>query len=58
MAKIVYDEKLLMHFFHESLSGIALSWLMRLDNTKKKKQRELVDVFVKQYKFNMDVALD
>ena len=34
MAEEVHDEKLLMHFFQDSLSGTALSWYMRLDNTK------------------------
>jgi len=30
MAALVHDEKLLMHFFQDSLSGVALSWYMRL----------------------------
>jgi hypothetical protein len=34
MAEVVHDEKLLMHLFQDSLSGAALSWYMRLDNTK------------------------
>jgi hypothetical protein len=34
MTEVVHDEKLLMHFFQYSLSGAALSWYMRLDNTK------------------------
>jgi hypothetical protein len=34
MAEVVHNEKLLMHFFQDSLSGAALSWYMRLDNTK------------------------
>jgi hypothetical protein len=34
MAEVVHDEKLLMHFFQDSLSGAALNWYMRLDNTK------------------------
>jgi hypothetical protein len=35
-AEVVYDEKLLIHFFQDSLSDIALTWYMRLDNTKVK----------------------
>jgi hypothetical protein len=31
---------------------------MRLDNTKVKKWKDLVDAFIRQYKFNMDVGLD
>ena len=56
MAEVVHDEKLLMHFFQDSLSGAALSWYMRLDNTKIRKWKDLVDAFVKQYKYNMDIT--
>jgi len=37
MAEVVDDEKLLIHFFQDSLCGAALTWYMRLDNTKVKK---------------------
>jgi len=58
MAEVVHDEKLLMHFFQDSLSGAALSWYMRLDNTKIRRWKDLVEAFVKQYKYNMDIAPD
>ena len=58
MAKVVYDEKLLIHFFQDSLSDTALIWYMHLDNTKVKGWKDLMDAFIRQYKFNMDVALD
>jgi hypothetical protein len=58
MAEVVHDEKLLMHFLQDSLSGVALSWYMRLDNTKIRKWKDLVDAFVKQYKYNMDITPD
>jgi hypothetical protein len=58
MVKVVHDEKLLMHFFQDSLSGATLSWYMRLDNTKIQRWKDLVDAFVKQYKYNMDIAPD
>jgi hypothetical protein len=58
MAEVVHDEKLLMQFFQHSLSGAALNWYMRLDNTKIQKWKDLVDAFVKQYKYNMDIAPD
>ncbi|XP_034908128.2 uncharacterized protein [Populus alba] len=41
-----------------SLSGSALSWYTRLDNTKIRKWKDLVKAFVEQYKFNMEVAPD
>jgi hypothetical protein len=37
MVEVVYDEKLLIHFFQKSLSDVVLTWYMRLDNTKVKK---------------------
>jgi hypothetical protein len=58
MAEVVDDEKLLIHFFQDSLSGVALTWYMRLDNTKVKKWKNLVDAFMRQYKFNIDVGPD
>ncbi|XP_061945039.1 uncharacterized protein LOC133669048 [Populus nigra] len=58
MAEVVNDEKLLIHFFQDSLSGSALSWYTRLDNTKIRKWKDLVKAFVEQYKFNMEVAPD
>jgi hypothetical protein len=44
--------------YMDSLSGAALSWWMRLDNMKIWKWKDLVDAFIKQYKYNMDVTLD
>jgi hypothetical protein len=58
IAEVVHDEKLLMHFFQDSLSGATLSWHMRLDNTKIQRWKDMMDVFVKQYKYNMDIAPD
>jgi len=58
MAEVVEDEKLLIHFFQDSLSGTALTWYMRLDNTKVKKWKDLVDAFMRQYNFNIDVGPD
>ena len=58
MAEVVHDEKLLMHFFQDSLSGAALSWYMRLDNIIIRNWKDLVDAFVKQYKYNKDIAPD
>jgi len=55
MAEVVDNEKLLIHFFQDNLSDVSLTWYMRLDNTKVKKWKDLVDAFMKQYKFNIDV---
>jgi len=56
MVEVVDDEKLLIHFFQDNLSGAALTWYMRLNNTKVKKWKDLVDAFMRQYKFNIDVG--
>ena len=37
MIEVVDDEKLLLLFFQDSLSDVALTWYIRLDNTKVKK---------------------
>jgi len=58
MVEVVDDEKLLIHFFQDNLSDAALIWYMRLDNTKIKKWKDLVDAFMRQYKFNIDVGPD
>ena len=58
MAEVIHDDKLLIYFFQNSLSGSALSWYMRLDNAKIKKWKDLVEAFLKQYKFNLEIALD
>jgi hypothetical protein len=42
----------------DSLIDSALNWYMTLDNIRIKKYSDLVDAFLKQYKFNIDIALD
>jgi hypothetical protein len=54
----VNDEKVLIHFFQDNLIDFALSWYMTSDNTKVKKWSDLADAFLKQYKFNIDIASD
>ena len=58
MAEVIRDDKLLIYFFQDSLAGSALSWYMRLDNGKIRSWRDLVEAFLKQYKFNLEIALD
>jgi hypothetical protein len=58
MAEVFDDEKLLIHFFQDNLSGTALTWYIQLDNTKVKKWKDLVNAFMRQYKFNIDVGPD
>jgi hypothetical protein len=34
MAKVIHDDRMLIYFFQDSITGSALSWYMRLDNIK------------------------
>jgi hypothetical protein len=38
MTEVAHDKKLLIHFFQDSLSDVAFTWYMWLDNTKIKKK--------------------
>jgi hypothetical protein len=58
MAEVIHDDKLLIHFFYDNLTGFALSWFMTSDNTRVNKWRDLTDAFLKQYKFNIEIAPD
>ncbi|XP_058752437.1 uncharacterized protein LOC131625607 [Vicia villosa] len=50
------DEGLLMHFFQDSLTGASLEWYMRLERANIRSWRDLVDAFIKQYQYNVDMA--
>ena len=58
MAEVIRDDKLLIYFFQDSLAGSALSWYMRLDSVRIRSWRDLVEAFLKQYKFHLEIALD
>jgi len=58
MAAYAYDDKLLIHFFQDSLAGAALSWYTHLEASRICSWMDLVDAFLKQYKYNMDIAPD
>jgi len=50
------DENFLINFFHESLTGLALEWFIQLDRSKIARWKNLADLFMAQYRYNMDVA--
>jgi len=56
MSALTEDDRLLIHFFHESLSGAALRRCIQLDRSKLRSWKDLADAFLKQYKFNCNVA--
>lgn len=43
------DDKLLMHLFQDSLSGVSLEWYMQLKRTYIRTWRELAEEFLKHY---------
>ena len=58
MVEVIHDDKLLIYFFQDSPTGSTLSWYMRLDNARIKKWMDIAYAFLKQYKFNLDIASD
>ena len=50
MAAHANDEKLLIHFFQDSLAGTTLSWYMHPEPTRIRSWKDLVDSCMKQYK--------
>jgi hypothetical protein len=58
MVEVIHNDKLLINFFKDNFSGSVLSWYMTLDNTRVKKWNDLANAFLRQYKFNIDIAPD
>lgn len=56
MSAYLNDEKLLMHFFQDSLAGASLYWYMQLERTYIRNWRDLVEAFVKHYQYNINMA--
>ena len=52
------DQHLLIHFFQDSLTGAALKWYMSLDSANIHTFNDLGEAFIKQYKYNVDMAPD
>jgi len=52
------DEKLLMHFFQESLIGAAVTWYNNLEHSRVRSWKDLIVAFIRQYQYNSDMALD
>ncbi|XP_050896113.1 uncharacterized protein LOC127102826 [Lathyrus oleraceus] len=50
------DEKLLIHFFQDSLSGASLEWYMQLEHSHVRSWRDLAEAFLKHYQYNTDMA--
>lgn len=56
MASYIDNDDLLIHCFQDSLSRASLDWYMGLERTKIWSLRDLSEAFMKQYKYNLDMA--
>lgn len=56
MAFYIDNDALLIHCFQDCLSGESLDWYMGLERSKIWTWKDLFDAFLKQYKYNLDMA--
>ena len=52
------NDKLLIHYFQESLTGSITRWYMKLDRCQVHTWTDLVKAFLAQYDHVVDTALD
>ena len=52
------DEKLLMHFFQDSLARAAVIWYTNLEASRIRSWKDLITAFIRQYQYNTDMAPD
>jgi len=58
MSTYAHDHQVLIHYFQDNLTGTALKWYMNLDRAEIQTFNDLREAFVRQYKFNVDMAPD
>ena len=58
MGAYAKDEKLIMHFFQESLTGADITWYTNLEPSRVHSWKDLMVAFDRQYQYNFDMALD
>jgi len=58
MGPYAKDEKLLMHFFQESLVGAAITRYTNLAPSRVYSWKDLMAAFIRQYQYNSDMAPD
>jgi len=52
------NEKMLMHFFQESLTGAAVTWYANLEPSRVHSWKDLMVTFIRKYQYNSDMAPD
>ncbi|XP_022751308.1 uncharacterized protein LOC111300005, partial [Durio zibethinus] len=58
MTGYTHNDKLLIHYFQDSLTGSAAKWYVQLDRNKISSWKNLAKVFLAQYKHVLDTAPD
>ena len=58
MSMYTNDQRMLIHYFQDSLTGATLRWYMGLDSSQIKTFNDLGEAFIKHYKYNLDNAPD
>ena len=58
MGAYAKDEELLIHFFQESLTGVAATWYTNLEPSRVHSWKHLMVAFVRQYQYNFDMVPD
>ena len=58
MGAYAKDEKLLMHFFQESLTKAAVTWYTNLEPSRVHSWKDLMVAFIRQYQYNSNMAPD
>jgi len=58
MSTQAYNDKILVHFFEDSLTGAAQKWYMSLDSARIRTFNDLANAFIHQYSYNSDMVLD
>ncbi|KAK2416027.1 hypothetical protein QL285_038459 [Trifolium repens] len=57
MASYANDDKLMIHCFQDRLVEASLNWYMQLEASSVRSWRDLANAFIKQYQYNLDMAL-
>jgi len=55
MGAYTKDEELLIHFFQESLYGVAVTWYTNLEPSRVHSWKDLMVAFLRQYQYNFDI---
>ncbi|XP_050919481.1 uncharacterized protein LOC127137028 [Lathyrus oleraceus] len=58
MTSYAHNDKLMIHYFKDNLTGASMNWYMKLERNHIQSWLDLANAFLKQYKYNLDMAPD